>query len=54
MTRHCAEPNPRRGFTLLEFAFADGSVHVLFDPIRPETLGLLSQINDGQPTPAFA
>jgi prepilin-type N-terminal cleavage/methylation domain-containing protein len=36
-----------------QFAFADGSVHVLFDLIRPETLGRLSQINDGQPTPVF-
>jgi hypothetical protein len=36
---------------LCQFAFGDGSVHVLSSSINPRTLGLLANRNDGQVVP---
>jgi prepilin-type N-terminal cleavage/methylation domain-containing protein/prepilin-type processing-associated H-X9-DG protein len=38
---------------LVQFAFADGSVHGLSTSIAGSTLGLLANANDGQPIPAY-
>jgi prepilin-type N-terminal cleavage/methylation domain-containing protein len=36
-----------------QFVFADGSVHAISTSVAPATLGLLAQINDGQPIPSY-
>ena len=48
------DPNWRFGSNhpgLCQFAFCDGSVHIIHNSIDPVVLGLLCQRNDGQPVP---